>query len=61
MLVYVFFAGPTLFSALNGQDIYIPKNDSRILIPCTVSNPDVIVTLEKSINVSAFRFSLVNM
>jgi hypothetical protein len=45
--LYIYVPGPTIFTSLQGQTIQIPKNDSSILIPCSVSHPDVQVSLEK--------------
>ena len=50
----LYFQGPNIFTAAGGQTIYIPKNDSHIRIPCSVSNPKVSVILEKSVGVRLF-------
>jgi hypothetical protein len=42
------FLGQNLFISLTGHNIILPKNDTTIVIPCTVSDPNAFVTLDKS-------------
>lgn len=40
--------GENLFTSTTGRNIILPKNDTKILIPCKVSRPDADVSLDKS-------------
>jgi hypothetical protein len=58
--LYVYVPGPTIFTSLVGQTVQIPKNDSNILIPCSVSHPKVQVSLDETAaenKIEAARFT----
>jgi len=44
--VYIYVTGPALFTSSQGKTIHIPRNDSNILIPCSVSHPKIQVSLQ---------------
>jgi hypothetical protein len=45
---HIYVPGQNLFTSLTGHNIILPRNDTTILIPCTVSNPNALVTLDRS-------------
>jgi len=45
------FTGQALFTSLDGKNLYVDKDASKVIIPCSVSNPQAKVTLEKSVGV----------
>ncbi|OXA50315.1 uncharacterized protein LOC110854096 [Folsomia candida] len=45
--VYVYVPGSSLFIQKTGESLYPPKDANWVRIPCSVTHPDVIVTLQK--------------
>jgi len=55
---YVFVSDGKLFVRSDGDTVYFRRNDISVRIPCSVTNPKAIVSLQKSVNVSSDKLGL---